>query len=406
MPEDARRRQHQRLRRGRPHRRRRRVRSPRGPRPADPHQRRGRHGGRAPAAMPSATTCSPDCWPARWSPRGAAPSTRSTTAGAASGFAATTEGDELVLSGSSSPVEAAAQAQHLLVTAATDDGLVQFLVPADTAGVTVSPAAQRRPRPPVRPRRLRRRPARRLRRGSAAEATTAADVERQLQHALVIQTAEMVGAAERTFDFTVEWAFDRYSFGRPLASYQELKHRFADMKMWVEASHALAAALAREVQAGSAERGRDRQRGQGLHRPVPRRADAGLRADARRHRPHLRPRHPPLPAPGHGRPGPATAPRPITASASAPSRQEQRHERRPADDHRPRWRASSRSRPGPGPGCPTTSRAAIPTRRATTASAPTRRSWPRSSGCGRSSARSTTAGSPASASRSSTAAWA
>ncbi len=38
---------------------------------------------------------------------------------------------------------------------------------------------------------------------------------------------------------TVEWAFDRYSFGRPLASYQELKHRFADMKTWLEASHAI-----------------------------------------------------------------------------------------------------------------------------------------------------------------------
>ena len=49
----------------------------------------------------------------------------------------------------------------------------------------------------------------------------------------------MVGAADRTFDMTVEWAFDRYSFGRPLASYQALKHRFADMKMWLEASHAL-----------------------------------------------------------------------------------------------------------------------------------------------------------------------
>ena len=76
------------------------------------------------------------------------------------------------------------------------------------------------------------------------------DVEQQLLHALVIQSAVLVGAAERVFDFTVEWAFDRYSFGRPLASYQELKHRFADMKMWLEASHALAAALAREVHDG------------------------------------------------------------------------------------------------------------------------------------------------------------
>ena len=41
------------------------------------------------------------------------------------------------------------------------------------------------------------------------------------------------------FDMTVEWAFDRYTFGRPLASYQALKHRFADMFMWLEASHAI-----------------------------------------------------------------------------------------------------------------------------------------------------------------------
>ena len=46
---------------------------------------------------------------------------------------------------------------------------------------------------------------------------------------------------------TVEWAFDRYAFGRPLASYQALKHRFADMKSWLDASHAIADAAARRV---------------------------------------------------------------------------------------------------------------------------------------------------------------
>ena len=44
---------------------------------------------------------------------------------------------------------------------------------------------------------------------------------------------------QTAFDMTVEWAFNRYSFGRPLASYQELKHRFADMKSWLEAGHAV-----------------------------------------------------------------------------------------------------------------------------------------------------------------------
>ena len=163
---------------------------------------------------------------------------------------ASRSGERFVLTGRNAPVEAGAQADVLLVTARLDDGLAQFLIPAAAAGVTVSPLQSLDL----------------VRRFAAVDldgvtvgedalvgdpATAADDVERQLHDALVIQIAEMVGAAERTFDFTVEWSFDRYSFGRPLASYQELKHRFADMKMWLEASHALGTALAREVQAGA-----------------------------------------------------------------------------------------------------------------------------------------------------------
>lgn len=173
-------------------------------------------------------------------------------AGEASTIAATIDGDRVELNGRSGPVEAAAQADQLLVTAKSGSGLIQVLVPRDTPGVAVNP---------LRSLDLVRRFARVDFDGvslpaSAIVGTTdsaAADVERQLQIALAVQTAEMVGAAETTFDFTVEWAFDRYSFGRPLASYQELKHRFADMKMWLEASHGLASALAREVDEESAQ---------------------------------------------------------------------------------------------------------------------------------------------------------
>jgi alkylation response protein AidB-like acyl-CoA dehydrogenase len=160
---------------------------------------------------------------------------------------ATADGDGFVLSGSKSPVEAAAQSEQLLVTARTDDGLTQFLVPADASGVTITP---------IKSIDLTRRYARvdldDVRVPASAVVGTPgaadADVERQLQLAIVMLTAECVGAAQRVFDFTVDWAFARYSFGRPLASYQELKHRFADMKMWLEASHALASAAAHEVQ--------------------------------------------------------------------------------------------------------------------------------------------------------------
>src|SRR5262245_7093176 len=82
--------------------------------------------------------------------------------------------------------------------------------------------------------------------GAAGQA--ADDVERQLQLAVVMQAHETVGAMDKALEITIEWAFNRYSFGRPLASYQELKHRFADMKMWLEASHAVADAATRAVQ--------------------------------------------------------------------------------------------------------------------------------------------------------------
>jgi alkylation response protein AidB-like acyl-CoA dehydrogenase len=71
----------------------------------------------------------------------------------------------------------------------------------------------------------------------------------------VILAAESVGAMDAAFDMTLEWAFNRYTFGRPLASYQALKHRFADMKSWIEAAHAIAGRAAAAVAAEAEEAG-------------------------------------------------------------------------------------------------------------------------------------------------------
>jgi alkylation response protein AidB-like acyl-CoA dehydrogenase len=166
------------------------------------------------------------------------------------GVVATTAGDGWKLSGEARPVEAGAQSEWLLVTARADEGLVQLLVPTSSAGVTLKQMGGID---------LTRRYASTHFDDAAVPASAlvgdlagAADaVERQLQLALVIQTAETVGAMDRALEMTVEWAFDRYSFGRPLASYQEIKHRFADMKTWLEASHAIASDATRAVQARS-----------------------------------------------------------------------------------------------------------------------------------------------------------
>ena len=54
-------------------------------------------------------------------------------------------------------------------------------------------------------------------------------VERQLDLALLIEVAETAGAMDAGFAITLEWLANRRSFGRPLSSYQALKHRVADM---------------------------------------------------------------------------------------------------------------------------------------------------------------------------------
>jgi alkylation response protein AidB-like acyl-CoA dehydrogenase len=159
---------------------------------------------------------------------------------------------QVILNGVKAPVESAAQASHFLVSGRTGDNLTQVIVPADAAGVSVLPMKSvdltRRcsmvrfdnVRLPVR-----------ATLGEVGAATAAAG--KQLDQALVLLAAEAVGAMQRAFDITVEWAFNRYTFGRPLASYQTLKHRFADMKTWLEASHAISDAAAIAV----AEKRRD-----------------------------------------------------------------------------------------------------------------------------------------------------
>jgi alkylation response protein AidB-like acyl-CoA dehydrogenase len=69
--------------------------------------------------------------------------------------------------------------------------------------------------------------------------------------ALVIQNAETVGAAARVFEFTLEYARDRVAFGRPIGSYQALKHRLAEMKTALEGSFATATSSTKAVAAGA-----------------------------------------------------------------------------------------------------------------------------------------------------------
>ena len=160
--------------------------------------------------------------------------------------------DGFVLDGVKAPVESGAQADVLVVTARTADGLTNFLVPIDTPGVTVTAMHSLD---------LTRRFASVAFEGVTIPAAAVvgevdgAAVDDLVNLAIAVQSAEVVGAMDRCFEITMEWVFNRYSFGRPLASYQELKHRLADMKAWLEAGHAIADATVAHVESGSERAG-------------------------------------------------------------------------------------------------------------------------------------------------------
>jgi alkylation response protein AidB-like acyl-CoA dehydrogenase len=66
------------------------------------------------------------------------------------------------------------------------------------------------------------------------EGDTATSLRRTLSLATAALAAEQVGGAQRCMEMSVDYAKSRYQFGRPIGSYQAIKHRCANMLMKVE----------------------------------------------------------------------------------------------------------------------------------------------------------------------------
>jgi alkylation response protein AidB-like acyl-CoA dehydrogenase len=159
------------------------------------------------------------------------------------------EGDAYRLSGTKSPVQDAHIADQILVAARTATGYSQFLVPAKTPGLTVElleglDLSRRFGRvtfdgvmvPP----------------GAVVGTIDLAeeDVQAQMSLALALQCAETVGSTDRMYEVLLEYMTHRKSFGRPIGSYQALKHRLVDMLLWLESGKAAAVASLEAVQSG------------------------------------------------------------------------------------------------------------------------------------------------------------
>ncbi|MFW2389663.1 MAG: acyl-CoA dehydrogenase family protein [Polyangiales bacterium] len=153
-------------------------------------------------------------------------------------------GSGYVLNGEKSYVVDGDSADLLVVAARLqgsegNDGVSLFLVPADVDGVTQTwqPTMDQ---------------TRRLGAIELADVSVSTDgllgeegrgwelCERTLDLARIALAAEQVGAAEMCLDMSVEYAKVRKQFGRPIGSFQSIKHKCADMLMMIESARSAA----------------------------------------------------------------------------------------------------------------------------------------------------------------------
>ncbi|GHE79342.1 acyl-CoA dehydrogenase [Amycolatopsis deserti] len=149
---------------------------------------------------------------------------------------ATGSGGRWAVSGTVERVVDAGAADDLLVAANGPDGVSLFVVDAAGSGVeraVLSTMDRTRPQATVR---FTGTPARLL----AGPDETARVCEHALGTAGVLLAAEQVGGAQHLLDLSVSYAKQRLQFGRPIGSFQAVKHRLADML--VEQEHARSAA--------------------------------------------------------------------------------------------------------------------------------------------------------------------
>lgn len=140
--------------------------------------------------------------------------------------------DRDTLTGDLGPVVDAGAADVLLVAAEGPDGVGLYAVDTDAVGMSRVPLVTldlTRPQATIT-----------LSQAPATLIAGADEAPRVIQHALHVGAAmlavEQVGAAQHLLAIAVDYAKSRLQFGRPIGSFQAVKHRLADML--VDAEHA------------------------------------------------------------------------------------------------------------------------------------------------------------------------
>ncbi len=152
------------------------------------------------------------------------------------GMEATADGAGFKLSGKKTYVLDGHTANVVLVVAHADDGLALFRVDAGAAGFEASPLPTLDQTRKLANLSFSNTPATRV----SKAGDQAAGIERALALTLVGITAEQVGGTQRCLEMSTQYAKERLQFGRPIGSFQAIKHRCADMLVSVEFSKSAA----------------------------------------------------------------------------------------------------------------------------------------------------------------------
>jgi alkylation response protein AidB-like acyl-CoA dehydrogenase len=168
---------------------------------------------------------------ARWDPAGV------TTTATAAGSGFTLNGTKLFVPDAHT-AQAAVVVTRTSVGTSAEEGISLFLVPTNARGVTVTRL----------PTMDQTRKLCEVKLENVAVPASAlvgardggwAPLSRVVQRATVALCAEMCGGAQKVLDMTTEYAKIRVAFGKPIGSYQGVKHKAADMLVDVENAKSL-----------------------------------------------------------------------------------------------------------------------------------------------------------------------
>lgn len=158
---------------------------------------------------------------------------------------ATHDGAQFVLNGDKTLVWHGAAAQGFLVSARVNGDVALFLVPRDAAGLTVTayPTVDSQQGADLFLRNVVLHQDAMI--GRAQDGIAA--LQHGLDHGIAAQCAAAAGATERLIEITVEYLRTRQQFGQPLATFQALQHRVADMLVQKEVALSMAYVAAQAV---------------------------------------------------------------------------------------------------------------------------------------------------------------